>query len=132
MRLVISPVVFSISSISFTLTSFIMRFFTAEICSAVAGSSTGIRILVSGWRTLIDTLRRRASTIDETFCASDIISSRRASISRSSAVGNAARCTDSSLWRPLTALRSVKMRSEMNGANGAASIVTVSRQVYSV
>ena len=131
MRLVISPVVFSISSISFTLTSFIMRFFTAEICP-IAGSSTGIRILVSGWRTLIDTLRRRASTIDETFCASDIISSRRASISRSSAVGNAARCTDSSLWRPLTALRSVKMRSEMNGANGAASIETVSRQVYSV
>ena len=109
-----------------------MRFFTAEICSAVAGSSTGIRILVSGWRTLIETLRRRASTIDETFWASDIISSSRVSISRSSAFGKVERCTDSSVWRPLTALRSVKMRSEMNGAKGAASIETVSRQVYNV
>ena len=106
-----------------------MRFFTAAICSAVTGSRTGMRIFVSGWRTLIDTLRRRASTIDETFCARAIMSSSRASISPSSAFGKAARCTDSSVWRPLTALRSVKMRSEMNGAKGAESIATVSRQV---
>ena len=91
-----------------------------------------MRILVSGWRTLILTLRRSASTIDDTRCASDIISSNSASINALSASGNEARCTDSSVWRPLTAFRSVNMRSEMNGAIGAASMATVSRQVYSV
>ena len=106
-----------------------MRPFTAEMWAAMAGSSTGMRIFISGWRTLIETLRRRASTIDETRCASDIISSRSGSISRSSASGKVDRWTDSSVWRPLTAFRSVKMRSEMKGAKGAASIETVSRQV---
>ena len=129
MRLVMMPAVFSISSISLTFTSFMMSVFTAAICCAIAGSSTGISILVSGWRTLIETLRRRASTIDDTRWASDIISSRSASISFPSAFGKVERCTDSSVWRPLTAFRSQKMRSEMNGANGAASIETVSRQV---
>ena len=117
------------SSTCLTFTSFMIRFLTAAMQSAVCRSRTGMRIFMSGWRTLIDTLRRRARTIDETFCASDIISSRCESISAPSAFGKAARCTDSSVWRPLTAFRSVKMRSEMNGAKGAESSATVSRQV---
>ena len=87
MRLVMMPVVCSMSSSSLTFTSFRIRLRTASMWRAMAGSSTGMRILVSGWRTLMETLRRRASTIDETRCASDIISSSDESMSRSSAFG---------------------------------------------
>ena len=128
MRLVIRPAVSATSSIRLTLTSFMMSGRTASIWRPIAGSSTGMRIFPSGWRTLMFTLRRRASTIDETRCASDIVSSSSLSASDGSAAGNCARCTEPS-WRPLTAFRSRKMRSEMKGAKGALSDATVSRQV---
>ena len=102
---------------------------TASMRRAVSASRTGMSIFVSGWRTLMFTLRRRASTIDETCWAMDIICSNSPSMSEESQTGKVERCTDSSVWRPLTAFRSRKIRSEMNGANGAESIETVSRQV---
>ncbi len=129
MRLVMMPVVSAMSSTCLTLTSPAMSSLTARSSSPVAGSSTGMRIFCSGWRTLIETLRRRASTSEVTRCARAMRSSRRASIASASHAGNAARWTDSSAWRPLTAFRSQKMRSEMNGAKGAAICATVSRQV---
>ncbi len=51
------------------------------------------------------TLRRRASTIDDTRCAMSIVCSSSVSISFSSASGKSARCTDDSVWRPLTAFQ---------------------------
>ena len=50
-------------------------------------SSTGMMILVSGWRTLMFTLRRKASTIEEICWAAAIISSSSLSISEASETG---------------------------------------------
>ena len=87
-RLVITSVVSSMNSSCLIFTSFRIKFLTASICSFSTGSSTGIRILLSGWRTLILTLRRSASTIDDTFWASAIFSSRSLFTSESFALGN--------------------------------------------
>ncbi len=58
---------------------------------AVPASRTGMSIFVSGWRTLMFTLRRRASTIDETCWAIDIICSNSPSMSEESQTGKVAK-----------------------------------------
>ena len=91
---------------SFTLTSFIIRSFTASIWRCWLSSMAGTMMACNGWRTLMFTLRRRASTIDVIFCAIAILSSRSASMTLSSNSGYVARCTEHTLSRPVAFVRS--------------------------
>ena len=83
----------STNLISLTLTSFIIRSFTASTCAFWLSDTAGIIICCKGWRTLMFTLRLRARVMEVIFCAIDMRSSRSVSMNASSATGNVSRCT---------------------------------------
>ena len=61
----------------------------------------------SGWRTLMFTLRRRASTMDVMSWAICMRASNSLSTNASSHTGNFARWTEATLSRPVTAIKSM-------------------------
>ena len=107
---------------SFTFTSWRKIFFTLSIAARWVASTGGIIRVCRGCFTLIPSLRRRASTMVVTRWATSIRCSRSMSTSDMSASGNSSKWTESSLPP-----RSLYIRSEKNGANGAISFVSVIR-----
>ena len=102
-----TPAAPSTNLTSLTLTSFIIKFFTASIWAFCSSSTTGTMIHCRGWRTLIFTLRRNANTIDVTSCAIFIRASSSLSMLFSWYSGNLAKWTDTTLSRPVAVIKSV-------------------------
>ena len=97
--------------ISLTLTSAFIRSSTDLRFSLMFCTVVGIITWLRGWRTFMSAFFLSAKVSDVSFCASSICSSRRLFTIASLYLGNGARCTDSTLNLPLTALRSRNMRS---------------------
>ncbi len=124
------PEASSISSISLTFTSEMIRSWMAVMSSRSLWSNTGIITRCKGCRTLIISFLRSDKTIEEICCAFCIFRSKDVSIKSSLQVGKSTKWTDSA-WFPCTAfVRSLYKLSIKKGAIGALSLATVKRQVY--
>ena len=102
-----TPAAPSTNWISFTFTSFMISAFTASMWARCSSSTTGTMMHCKGWRTLMFTLRRKANTIEVTSCAICMRTSSSLSIISSLYSGNLARCTDTTLSRPVAVTKSI-------------------------
>ena len=96
----------STNSSSLTFTSLRISCLTASMRDFMTSSAAGIAIFCNGWRTMIASFLRRASTIDDICCASFMRYSSSVSTAASSHSGNLARCTDWASPRPVTEVKS--------------------------